>query len=147
MDFETHAQKVCYLKIVRWMKELFGPEYLRMREDVPALGMVIGTNYIQVSVYPWREYNTLITTRAYVVTNVELAHELLYYLLRENDTLQFGAFGIDPEGDIFFEHTLFGSSANIEALKASVLAVVYATDVYFDMIRQKWGDESEVDRG
>jgi hypothetical protein len=147
MEFKTRTQKECYEKIVPWMKELFGAAFLRIREDVPALGVVVGTSYTQISVYPWGDDDTTITTRAYVVTKIELAQELLYYLLRENDTMRFGAFGIDHEDDIFFEHTIVGSTADIEELKSSVLAVVHAADQYDDEIRQKWGGERAVDRG
>ncbi|HOD05119.1 MAG TPA: YbjN domain-containing protein, partial [Anaerolineaceae bacterium] len=92
------------------------------------------------------EDDATITTRAYVVTGVELTPDLMHFLLRENDRMRFGAFGVDQDNDIFFEHTIVGSTCDMEELKSSVLAVVYTADQYDDQIIQKWGGQRAVDR-
>jgi hypothetical protein len=67
-------------------------------------------------------------------------------LLMENGTLRFGAFGIDSEKDIFFEHTIVGSTCDKEELRASVMAVVTNSDDYDDKIVAKWGGQTARDR-
>lgn len=73
--------------------------------------------------------------------------ELMKFLLRENDRMRFGAYGLDEDEDIFFEHTIVGSTCDKEELKASVVAVVMTADDADDKIIAKWGGQRAVDRG
>jgi hypothetical protein len=145
MEFQSTAQQEVYEKIRPWMKEIFG-EFAMEREDSPAFSLMIGSAYALVNVYPWKKDDASITTRSYVVTGVEMTPELMEYLLTENGTLRFGAFGIDSEKDIFFEHTIVGSTCDKEELRASVMAVVMNTDDYDDKIVAKWGGQTARDR-
>lgn len=145
MEFRTEAQKACYEKIGPWMKELFG-EFAMMRNDAPAIAVVIGSAVAQVGVIPWGNDDATINTRAYVVTGLEASSELMHYLLRENDTMRFGAFGLDDDDDVFFEHAVVGSACDKTELKASVMAVVMTADQYDDKIVARWGGQRAIDR-
>jgi hypothetical protein len=138
MEFETQAQQEVYEKIEPWMKEMFGI-FLKKREDAPYFGVHVGSAFVHVGVHPWEKNNATLTTRAYVAVNVEITPELMEFLLRENDTMRFGAFGLDKDHDIFFEHTIVGTTCDIEDVKSSVLAVGYAVDQYDDQIVARWG--------
>ena len=146
MEFETKMQQEVYEKIDPWMKEMFGI-FVKKREDAPYFGINIGSAFVHVGVHPWGEESATITARAYVAFNVSITPDLMEFLLRENDVMRFGAFGLDKDHDIFFEHTIVGNSCEIEALKSSVLAVGYAVDQYDDTIVTRWGGvrASEVD--
>ncbi len=145
MEFQTAAHQTTYEKLVPWVNKLFGT-FAHAREDAPTFGLAVGSAYVQIGVMAWGEDDATITTRAYVVTGVELTPDLMHYLLRENDRMRFGAFGVDQDNDIFFEHTIVGSTCDMEELKSSVLAVVYTADQYDDQIIQKWGGQRAVDR-
>ncbi len=138
MEFKTNSQKVCYQKVKTWMTELFG-EMAYAHEDIPSFAMGLGSAAVHVSVFPWGNDDATITSRSYVVRSVEMTPDLMQFLLRENDTMRFGAFGIDADNDIFFEHTIVGSSADRLELKASVLAVISTADSYDDKIIGRWG--------
>ena len=140
MEFETNAQQEVYEKIEPWMKELFGI-FSKKREDAPFFGVNIGSSFVHVGVHSWGEDDATITVRSYVVTSIEINQELLEFLLVENDSMRFGAFGMDKDKDIFFEYTLIGSTSSIEDIKDAVLAVGYTADKYDDQIIQKWGGE------
>lgn len=140
MNFETQQQKQIYEKIAPWMKELFGI-FARPRSDAPYFGLAIGSAYVNIGVLPWGEEDAVIKSRVYVVRKITLTLELMHFLLRENDMMRFGAFGVDGEGDIFFEHTIQGSTCTIEELKNSVLAVGYTADQYDEKIVERWGGE------
>ena len=146
MQFESKAQEDIYNKVVPWMKEIFG-DFARPREDHPSFAIYVGSAYASTAVMTWGEDDAIITTRSWVVTGVELTLELLQYLLRENDTMRFGAFGLDSDNDVFFEHTIVGSTADKHELKASVMAVVMTADRYDDIIAERWGGTRAVDRG
>lgn len=144
MEFQTQAQKACYEKVVAWMKELFG-ELAQPRDDAPAVVVLSGSAVAQAIVFPWGEDDAVICTRAYVVTGVELTPDLMHFLLRENADMRFGAFGVDKDGDILFEHSIVGSTADKNELKASVMAVLMTADHYDDQIVSRWGGKRALD--
>jgi hypothetical protein len=145
MEFRTQAQKACYEKIAPWMKELFG-EFAFARDDAPVISVVVGSAVAQTAVFPWGEDDATICTRAYVVTGAELTPDLMHYLLRKNADMRFGAFGVDDDGDIVFEHTIVGSTCDKEELRASVMAVVLTADQFDDEIVARWGGQRALDR-
>jgi len=89
---------------------------------------------------------TLTSPRCPMVTKVELTPELMRYLLERNDSMGFGAFGVDSDGDIFFEHAIVGSSCDGNELKASVLAVAMTADTLDAETVARWGGQRAVDR-
>jgi hypothetical protein len=145
MEFKTKPQEEAYNQVSVWLQELFGA-FLVKREDAPVFGIIIGSALAQVGVAAWGEDDATITTRAYVVTGAEVTPDLMHYLLRENDRMRFGAFGLDHENDIFFEHTIVGKTANKEEIKSSVLAVVLTADEADDKIIARWGGLRALDR-
>ena len=145
MEFKTTAQKEVYEKITPWVKEIFGT-FVVAREDTPAFVITVGTAMSQVGVFPWGDDDATLTTRSYVVTGAELVPDLMEFLLHENDRMRFGAFGIDDDKDIFFEHTIVGSTCDKEELKASILAVILTADQYDEKITSRWGGQSAKDR-
>ncbi len=145
MEFQNEVQKEVYEKIKPWMKEIFG-DFVTVNEDAPSFGIMIGSAYAHTGVYPWGKEDATITTRSYVVTGAELTPDLMLFLLMENDRVRFGAYGVDSEKDIFFEHTIVGSTCDREELKSSVKAVIMTADENDDKIVAKWGGQTARDR-
>lgn len=145
MDFETDAQRDCYERIKPWLKDLFGPSVFE-RDDRPVLAVLHGSAFAQVGVFPWGDEDAIITTRSYVVTGAELSAELMHYLLNENEGMHFGAFGVDLDGDILFEHSIVGSTCDKKELEASVAAVLKTADEYDDRIVARWGGQRALDQ-
>src|SRR5437870_5365133 len=145
IQFQSKAQEETYNRVSGWMKEIFG-DFSVAREDSPSFAIYVGSAYASCAVVPWGDDDSTVTTRSWVVTKVELTQDLLQFLLRENDMMRFGAFGLDSDNDIFFEHTIVGSSCDKNELKASVMAVVMTADRYDDQITSKWGGQRAVDR-
>jgi hypothetical protein len=96
-------------------------------------------------VYPWGDDDAVIAVRCFVIYGAELVPDLLLYLLRQNSEMRFGAFGLDKEGDIFFEYSVVGSTVDKEEMKTATLAVVTTADQYDDLIKEKWGGMRQVD--
>ena len=144
MKFKTAPQRACYEKIAPWVKELFEgtivPEY-----PIPVLIVSMGSASAMVEISPWGDDAT-VRTWSYVVTGAELTADLMQFLLRRNVEMEFGAFGIDDDGDIRFEHALVGSTCDKPELQASVTAVLEAADRYDDEIVKRWGGKRAVDR-
>ena len=146
MEFKTEAHRACYEKIHQWLKELYGEEGVRPRTDGTMLGIVRGSAYITVLIWPNGEQDAWVTTRSWVVTKVDMVADLAKFLLRKNYDMTLGAFGIDDANDIFFEHTIMGSSCDKNELRASVGAVSYVADQYDDEIVGRWGGQRAADR-
>ena len=145
MEFESQAQKECYERVLPWVTELFGGSVLR-KPDMPVLGVMQGSAFAQIGVFPWGDNDALITTRSYVVTGIELTAELMRFLLYENAGMRFGAFGIDEDGDVIFEHSIVGSTCDQRELESSVTAVAAIADEYDDRIVSRWGGERALDQ-
>jgi hypothetical protein len=145
MQFQTPAQEACYHKVALWMQELFG-KFPCARQDVPGLGLFMGSALVEVLILPWGEEDSVINTRAYVVTEAELTSDLMRFLLEQNSNMIFGAFGIDAKGDIVFEHSIVGSTCDKKELESSVNAVLEVSDEYDDQLVERWGGKRALDR-
>jgi hypothetical protein len=145
MQFDTKPQQEIYERVLPWVTELFGGSVLR-KPDSPVIGVMYGSAFAQIGIFPWGEHDAVITTRSYVVTDVQLTPELMHYLLHENVGMRFGAFGIDDEGDVIFEHTIVGSTCDQKELESSVIHVARTADDYDDIIVEKWGGERALDQ-
>jgi len=146
ITFKSEAQKAVFERITPWIREIFGELAVSISSSRPIVRIAFGTAAVHVNVQPWKDNDVVINTRSYVVTNVKITPELLHYLLRENDQMRFGAFGIDDANDIFFEYSIVGSTCDRAELKAAVSAVAFTSDEYDDQIATRWGGERAIDR-
>ena len=108
--------------------------------------MAVGSAVAQVSIEPFGEDDSLICTRAYVASGVERTYELYEFLLQENHRAMIGGFGLDPRGNVFYQHSILGNTCDEPELRSSVLAVVLLADKYDDEVVQRWGGKRAVDR-
>jgi hypothetical protein len=145
MEFQTPAHQAVYERVVPLMKELFG-EMVSTYEDRPTFGVRFGSAWVQTWVSPWRDDDATITTRAWLTTGTEVTADLGRFLLKANADMRFGAFGIDKDGDSFFEHTILGSTVTKAELRASILAVASTADEYDDEIVSRFGGVRMADR-
>ncbi|RIK47372.1 MAG: hypothetical protein DCC58_00110 [Chloroflexi bacterium] len=145
MEFQTEAQQAVYQKIRPWFQELFGT-FASFSEERPTCFVLVGSAWTNTTVIPWGDDDATICTRAWLVTGAELSADLLLYLLRENADMRFGAFSIDADDDILFEHTIVGSTCDKDELRSSVLAVAQTADAYDDEIVARFGGTRMIDR-
>jgi len=145
MEFATAAHKSVFERVQPMLKELFG-EMAVPHPDFPAFGIRMGSAFANISVVPWGPDSATVNVRAWVVTGAELTPELMRYLLAKNDQVVFGGFGIDEQGDIFFQTTLLGPSCDKPGLHTAVLSVVQTADDLDDEIVSRWGGQRAVDR-
>lgn len=146
MEFATPVQQSCYEKIKPWMTELFKDAILTISENEPVFSVNFGSAIAHTEVVPWGETEAIIVTQSRVVAEVEITPDLMYYLLRENDSLYFGRFSINSEDAVLFEHSLVGSTCDKQELKTSVITVVKFADEYDDKIVQRWGGKRALDQ-
>ncbi|MEM1426971.1 MAG: YbjN domain-containing protein [Cyanobacteria bacterium P01_H01_bin.130] len=145
MQYKSDSQKECFEKILPWLKGLPNQVIWDREAENPTVYITEGSACVLVEVLPWED-NAAIDTRSYVVTHINLQASLLEFLLRENDRLLFGAFGIDSDGDIFLGHTIVGSECDKDELETSVRSILALADDYDDVIVDRWGGQRAVDR-
>lgn len=146
MEFETAGQKACYQKLLPWMHELFEESVVPYAAE-PVFSVNFGSAIAYTKVAPWDDdKDAIIITRSFVVTDIEITSDLTYYLLHLNETSLFGAFTLDVDDDIVFEHNLIGSTCSKEQLRLSVMTVVRIADEYDDEIVASWGGKRALDR-
>ena len=145
MEFKTNAQRACYEKVLPMVRSTFG-EFAIVLDDRPGFAIPQGSTLCHIGVHPWGEDSATVLCRSYVVMGPELVPDLLMFLLRTNDDMRFGAFGVDRDGDIFFEHSIVGATIDKDELKASVMAVIWTADKYDDEIVGRWGGRRCSDR-
>lgn len=145
VEFATQAQQDCYERIKPWLKEMFG-DLVMERDEAPAFAVThIGSQLTHIVVYPWGSDDAVVSVRSWVVTGLEADKELDSYLIRENANMRFGAFAVDSDNDIVFEHAIVGSTCDKGELKASVMAVLMTADKYDDEIVSRWGGRTALD--
>ena len=65
------------------MQELF-EDFLVASEEEPRFSINFGSAIAYTQVVPWGEEDAIIMTRSFVVMDIKMTPELMYYLLREN---------------------------------------------------------------
>ena len=145
-EFESTAQEECYDKVAAFGKELYG-ETFEAKNDSPVFAIRFGSALVGVAVKDWGDEDATVSVFSWVITGVEIIPDLLEYLLKKNYDIGFGAFSIDEENDIHFEHTIVGSTLDKAELRASILAVAHAADSYDDEIKLSWGGERAFEQG
>lgn len=143
MTFEAPSQQATYQRVKRWLQQV---NYkIEVRPEEPVILVRAGSSLVAVEVAPWGRGDSTIRIRALVVRGAKLDLDLAEFLLRENSRLEFGAFGLHGESDIVFEHSLVGSTCDLDELVATLAAVSQAADVYDNQIVARWGGHRALD--
>lgn len=147
MEFANDVQRQVYERIKPWMaRKLQVPQFgdVYLRTDLPAFGLTWGSVFVQVAVLPlpmpsFLGDDAMIVSRAYLANKPRLDADLLEYLVRMNDQVRFGAFGVDDDGGVYFQHAILGSEVTLQELRISVRAVAQTADRFDEHIIERWG--------
>ena len=142
--FATAAQQAIFERVSVWATEIFG-EFAFVDQVDPAVSISHGSATVHVRVMPWLERDARVVVFSWVVTGVPLTPDLMYHLLQQNQLGNFGAFGVDLDGDVTFAHSIVGSTCDKQELRASVMAVALTADEADDAIVRRWGGKRSVD--
>ena len=145
MEFANEAQRSCYEKVASYLREVFGDSFTADVE-FPRFGVKVGSALIIVFVEAWGAEDAVVVTKSWLVRGADVTADLTRTLLEWNDDVLFGAFGIDSDGQIYFQHAIVGSSLDREELRTSILAVGTAADQFDDKIVERWGGSLMYDR-
>jgi hypothetical protein len=145
-DFTHRAQRRAYEDVGRNLRRSFGGDMVMARPDAPSYVLTAGSALMEVAVFPWLE-EAIVNIRCCCVMDMPtIPPDCLRFLLDENYKFVFGAFTIDPDGDINFEHTILASKLDERELEASVKAVAVTADKYDDEITRRWGGTTGRDK-
>jgi hypothetical protein len=143
-EFKNTYQKECYEKVGKFCQELYG-EMAHTYDERPQFSIRFGSAIVIVYVQDWGDDDSTVSVYSWVIKGAEMTSELMSYLLTKNYDIRFGAFSIDSDGDIHFEHTIVGSTLDKGELQASIMGVANIADSYDDEIQQRWGGTKGMD--
>ncbi|HNX49825.1 MAG TPA: YbjN domain-containing protein [Thermoanaerobaculaceae bacterium] len=143
MQFVTSAQERTFAKVGTYLGELFGDKVEQI-EEKPQFLLARGSAAASIAVFP-RGDDTVVSVRAWVVFEPRITLELCQFLLHENSRIQFGAFGLAGDNDVFFRYSLVGSTINRQDLEAAVLTVLGTADDFDDIIKARFGGQRGAD--
>jgi hypothetical protein len=142
--FQNDAQRLAYERVRSFMEQQWGR--FGSHPTQPYFALDRGSARAVVRIDPWHERDAIVRVISWVVTGARTSDaSLLRFLLECNHTALFGAFGLDPEGDVFFTHSMVGSTLDQEELVASVESVLEIADQYDDEIQRRWGGMRALD--
>lgn len=145
MEFKNQVHSDAYERVRQLMTQLYG-ESFGADEEAPRFTVSAGSTRVDLWVLPWAEESAVVSARAWVTMGAQLDESLLKYLLELNDETIFGAFGLDKEGDIFFEQNVLADNLDKSELREAVGAVRHYADRYDDEIQKRWGGQRLADR-
>ena len=144
MEYKNDAQKRAHEKIAQYMRELFG-EMAYVNPNAPHMSVRFGSALVHISVNPWTDEDATACIYSFLVAGADLQPDLLLHLLRLNDTMRFGAFGVDAEQKVFFSYTATGNVLDKPTLRALIMAVAGTADDHDDKLVARWGGKRYID--
>ena len=141
--FEHTIQEETFRKVKEYLGELFEEPYHDPEND--HFYVRYGTTVLEISVEPYGPEEAMVTIMSYCVQDVEVEDDLLLGLLELNHQLLCGSFSV-VGNDIFFAHSLFGSSLEPRDLLRAITSVATLADDYNDRIVARYGGQTALEK-
>ena len=141
--FEHSIQEETFRKVKEYLGELFEEPYHDPEND--HFYVRYGTTVLEISVEPFGPEEAMVTIMSYCVQDVEVEDDLLLGLLELNHQLLCGSFSV-VGNDIFFAHSLFGSSLEPRDLLRAITSVATLADDYDDRIVARYGGQTALEK-
>jgi hypothetical protein len=141
--FEHAVQEATFRKVKEYLGELFEEPYHDPEND--HFYVRYGTTVLEISVEPYGPEEAMVTIMSYCVQDVEVEDDLLLGLLELNHQLLCGSFSV-VGNDIFFAHSLFGSSLEPRDLLRAITSVATLADDYDDRIVARYGGQTALEK-
>lgn len=141
--FEHAVHEETFRKVKEYLGELFEEPYHDPEND--HFYVRYGTTVLEISVEPYGPEEAVVTIMSYCVQDVEMEDDLLLGLLELNHQLLCGSFSV-VGNDIFFAHSLFGSSLEPRDLLRAITSVATLADDYDDRIVARYGGQTALEK-
>ena len=141
--FEHAVQEATFGKVKEYLAELFEDPYHDPEND--HFYVRYGTTVLEISVEPYGPEEAVVTIMSYCVQDVEMEDDLLLGLLELNHQLLCGSFSV-VGNDIFFAHSLFGSSLEPRDPLRAITSVATLADDYDDRIVARYGGQTALEK-
>ncbi len=144
----TKISRSTIVKVRKYLKSIYGKRYADVVTEIDNTFIVRrGSAAVNITVNDWHKDDCLVRAMAYVVQGAKVGPKLMSYLLRENETLPLGAFGLLFDDTVTFGHTIAGANMDENEFRMTVATVAYLADHYDDIIMKMAGGQRAVDAG
>jgi len=123
-------------KVVNFLKQIY-PDYVAF--DDYTFTIKRGSTQVMVQVRPYTEDDTVVEFVSNVVYQTNVTPNLMYYLLRKNTELHFGAFGLLFDDTVIFSYSIAGKNLDENEFRTALNSVAIIADYYDDEIVEKFG--------
>jgi hypothetical protein len=137
LEFKHVGHQFGYERVLRHLKALELPYQVGLNE--PFFLLQQDSALLRIKVIPYGERDALVWFLSWVVRGARLDTELLTHLLKRNNQLSVGAFGVDDDGDICLTHSLLGSTLEQGELSTTIMTLLLEADAADDAIRAEHG--------
>ena len=141
--FESPVHQETFNKLREYLGELFEEPYHDPEND--HFYVRYGSTVLEISVEAYGADETVVVIMSYCVQDVEVEDDLLLGLLELNHQLLCGSFSV-VGNDIFFAHSLFGSSLEPRDLLRAITSVATLADDYDDRIVARYGGQTALEK-
>jgi hypothetical protein len=140
---QSRLYRETFDKVREYLGELFEDPFHDPEND--HFYVRYGTTVLEISVEPYGAEETIVIIMSYCVQGVEVEEDLLIGLLQLNHEIPCGSFSLVGT-DIFFAHSLFGSTIEPRDLLRVITAVAEVADDYDDRIVARYGGQTALER-
>jgi len=140
---EHLVQQETFTKVKEYLGEFFEEPYHDPENN--HFYVRYGTTVLEISVEPYGSEEAIVTVMSYCVQDVEMEEDLLLGLLELNHQLLCGSFSV-VGNDIFFAHSLFGSTLEPRDLLRVITSVANLADDYDDRIVARYGGQTALEK-
>lgn len=140
---EHPVQEDTFRKVKEYLGEFFEEPYHDPENN--HFYVRYGTTVLEISVEPYGSEEAIVTVMSYCVQDVEMEEDLLLGLLELNHQLLCGSFSV-VGNDIFFAHSLFGSTLEPRDLLRVITSVANLADDYDDRIVARYGGQTALEK-
>lgn len=148
LGFKTEEHRRVHELTRDYLYSLFGEVNIKSIGETFALQE--GSAFVYVRAFSIDDDTAGVEVFSHVVTEIDLAPELLLYLLTQNLRLTLGAFGVaagdDGKGSVLLSHSIIGTRMQPEELWSSVRAIASTADEMDDQIAGTFGGITALDK-
>lgn len=136
MNTDIEIMNATAQKVETFLKQSY-PDYVAFDEYTFTIKR--GSSQVMVLIRPYTDTDTIVEFISNVVYETKVNPDLMYYLLRKNTELHFGAFGLLFDDTVIFSYSIAGKNLDENEFSTALNSVAIIADYYDDEIVAQFG--------
>lgn len=137
MEPVNPAHEQLYRRTGGLLRNAFGERVLES-PDEPAYFVPLGKIGVRVNVEPVADGDAVIESYSWIAQGLAVTPAIGLYLAQRNVELRFGSLGVDGEGAIILQHSLFSEGADSIVLERLVRVMAESAEALDGELRERF---------